>query len=501
MMAPEDYQEYQKEVEQVKSIVGKHFSVYDVKVTPEVISLYCRTFEQDIFDKFEALRLEMKAAHYIPMLVYKGGEYIVHVQKKPRVKYRSPKLNLILLIATIFSTAFAGMWNWSSYAGIPWNMESLAMGSLFFALPLLLILGIHELGHYYVARKHKVDASLPFFIPLPISIIGTLGAVISMREPIPNRKALLDIGAAGPIAGLAVAIPIAVIGWYLTGAVAQPMPTNVGDEGALLLQFPLIYQGIAYFMPISEGLALHPMAFAGWVGIFVTALNLLPAGQLDGGHIARAALGDKARYVSYGALIFLIFAGLYFYMGWIIIGLLIIFLGARHPPPLNDVSKLGNKRKLLSVGMVLIIVVSFHYQPFEPVLPDHDFEFRDAIDPDLIITEANINTGPNSTYNYTFVVNNSGNTYANISLKMNENTLQNLRNDDWNFSFAKFNGTDVEYKDVIYVLLNQNESTNVTIRMVVPSVEIGDTYSIDVEAKMEKLPINVQKKLVMNIEI
>jgi len=490
MMGADVSEKFQEEIERIKSIVGKYFSIYDVKVSPEVVSLYCRTWTPDISEKFEALRLNMKTAGYIPLLTYEGGEHIIHVQKKPKVQYRSTRVNLILLIATIITTGFAGMWNWSAYEGyegIVFNLETLAKGALFFALPLLLILGIHELGHYFTARKHKVDASLPFFIPLPISPLGTLGAVISMREPIPNRKALMDIGAAGPICGLIVAIPIAVIGWYLTGAVAQPQPANVPPEGLLIINFPMVYNLLNFFIPLPEGVSLHPMAFAGWVGIFVTALNLLPAGQLDGGHIARASFGDKAKYVSYMALFFLLFLGM-FYFGWLIIGLLIIFLGARHPPPLNDFTKLDSKRKLLGVGMAVIIVVSFVPVPFLPLYAQYGFEFRDAASPDIHIAVDNITAEVNTTFNYTFILNNTGNTYANISVEVDENILQILTNENWNLSFVSFNGTDFNYTDEVFVELNSTESQNVTLCVTVPSDAVKNkTYSIRINASMRNI--------------
>ncbi|MCK5548053.1 MAG: site-2 protease family protein [Thermoplasmata archaeon] len=489
MMGTEAFQQSQEEIEKVKSIVGKHFSIYEVKVSPDVISLYCRLWTPDVSDKFEALRMDMKDIGYIPVIRHEGGEYIIHAQKKPKARYRSTRVNLILLIATIATTAFAGMWNWAGYEGyydrIPWTLEILGNGILFFAFPLLLILGVHELGHYYMAKKHKVDASLPFFIPLPISPLGTLGAVISMREPIPNRKALIEIGAAGPICGLIVAIPVAVIGWYLTGAVARPLPVNVGDMGTFSLQFPLIYYAIDFFMPLQEGIVLHPMAFAGWVGIFVTALNLLPAGQLDGGHIARAVLGDNAKYVSYGAIFFLLFLGM-FSINWLIIGLIIIFLGVRHAPPLNDITKLDNKRKLLGLGLAFVMLVSFAPIPFDISTPNYNFEFNTVNSPGIEVDEINITADVDTTFNYTFRIINTGNTFANLSVAVDEINLQNLRNENWNLSFVQFDGTVFNYLDTISVKLNSTESRNVTMRIKVPNyTETDKTYAVEVKASMK----------------
>lgn len=484
MFAPEQYQQVQEEVEKVKGIVGRFFSVYDVKVTPEVYSFYCRTWESDISEKFEALRLEMKKQGYIPMLTHKTGEYIIHVQRKPRVRYRSTRVNLILLLATIGTTAMAGMWNWAGYENIPFGLEALGKGVLFFSFPLLLILGVHELGHYYMAKKHRVDASLPFFIPLPISPLGTLGAVISMREPIPNRKALVEIGAAGPICGLIVAIPVAVLGWFLTGAVAQPAPVNVPASGLILFNTPLIYNFIDFLIPVSSNVVLHPLAFAGWVGIFVTALNLIPAGQLDGGHVSRAILGDKAKFMSYGALFFLLFVGIW-YIGWLIIGIIIIFLGVQHPPPLNDFTKLGAKRKLLGLGLAFIMVISFVPIPFGELAPTYNFEFRDDSSPDTVITSVTLPGSTNSTLNYTFRINNTGNALAEISLEMDEDT-QNLKAYEWNFSFTSVNGKDINHTDTIRLELNSSESVNITIRIFIPlGATIDQNYTVNLDATVK----------------
>jgi membrane-associated protease RseP (regulator of RpoE activity) len=481
MFPPEQYEKVQEEVEKVKSIVGKFFSIYDVKVAPDVYSFYCRTWETDISEKFESLRLEMKKEGYIPVLRHKTGEYIIHVQRKPRVRYRSTRVNLILLLATIGTTAMAGMWNWSGYENIPFGLESLAKGFVFFAFPLLLILGVHELGHYYAAKKHKVDASLPFFIPLPISPLGTLGAVISMREPIPNRKALVEIGAAGPICGLIVALPVAVLGWYLTGAVAQPGPVNVPASGLILFNTPLIYNFIDFLIPISGNVVMHPLAFAGWVGIFVTALNLIPAGQLDGGHVSRAVLGENAKFLSYGALFFLLVLGL-FYFGWLIIGIIIIFLGVQHAPPLNDFTKLGAKRKLLGLGLAFIMVISFVPIPFAELPPTYDFEFRNDANRDTVISSVTLPASANSTFNYTFRINNTGNTLALITVELNE-SADNLISYGWNFNFTSVNGSDINPTDKINMELNSSESVNATLSIYVPDdVVIGDNYTISLEA-------------------
>ncbi len=170
--------------------------------------------------------------------------------------------------------------------------STLAQG-IAFGATLMGILTCHELGHYIVGRRHGVDVSLPYFIPMPpVYTLGTLGAVIRMRKPIEDRSKLFDVGAAGPIAGLVVAIPLLVVGLYLSDLAPQKAGDNL--EGNSILYALLKYAVFGRWLP-GDGMdvQLHPMAFAGWVGLLVTMINLMPIGQLDGGHIAKAALGDS----------------------------------------------------------------------------------------------------------------------------------------------------------------------------------------------------------------
>lgn len=217
---------------------------------------------------------------------------------EPRPRARRWQINALLFVVTMFSTFLQG----ALYNGAePWDEETIGPASeLFqwllsgwtFALPLLAILLFHEFGHYIAARLHKVDASLPYFIPLPIvSPFGTMGAVIAMRGRIKSRNALLDIGAAGPLAGLVVAIPVLFIG-LSQSSVGPVSGGHYMQEGQ-----SLIYMAMKRIVlgPIPPGYdaQIHPTAFAGWSGLFVTMLNLLPWGQLDGGHVAYALFGPR----------------------------------------------------------------------------------------------------------------------------------------------------------------------------------------------------------------
>jgi Zn-dependent protease len=292
------------------------------------------------------------------------------------------------------------MW-WASYADssiieMSWwwlriliNPQIFFMGFLTFSLPLMLILGAHEMGHYYYAKKHNLDASLPFFLPMPPMIFpfGTMGAFISIREPIPNRKALLDVGASGPIAGLIVAIPVTLLGFWLTELYAVSVPVDSGDSLFLgsSFFFELLFSISENLNPSSGDYLSHPVVLAGWTGFFVTALNLMPAGQLDGGHIARSLLGPKANILSFVVIISLVYMTFFGipgfgppYMGWAIYALLIYFLGTYHPPPSEEISPLGNSRMAVGLLTGLLLFTTFTPSPIFTV----DSPFSLEIDSD-----------------------------------------------------------------------------------------------------------------------
>src|SRR5437870_71382 len=283
MLSPE------AEIESLRSTVARFFSVYGVVVSPMALTFQVGAPPGGIGAPFDALRIELVPKDYIPTITQEKGETLVHVQRRPRPRFARTQVNLILLLVTVLTTTFfGGAWNWADYSGQPFlSVESIGFGGLFFTLPLLTILGSHEMGHYLVAKRYKVQASLPFFLP-SVPPLGTFGAFISMRDPIPNRRALLDIGVSGPLVGFAIAIPVTLAGLALSAASPASGLTLAGEA-----QPSLLFRGLSLFFPLPQTLLTHPhpLAFAGWVGLFVTAINLLPAGQLDGGHVARALLG------------------------------------------------------------------------------------------------------------------------------------------------------------------------------------------------------------------
>ncbi|RMH23329.1 MAG: site-2 protease family protein [Acidobacteria bacterium] len=243
------------------------------------------------------------------------------------------------------------------------------VGGPVYAAAVMTILTTHELGHFLQARRYGVVASLPYFIPMPLPPLGTMGAIIAMGSRIPHRRALFDIGASGPLAGLVPAIACAVVG--IQRSTVQPIPQG---EPNLWFGEPLLFQLLSRLIhgpiPDDQALFLHPLAFAGWVGIFITALNLTPIGQLDGGHVLYAMLGRRAHAVAIallGAAIVAVIAGRYWH--WSLILVLLIVFGPRHPPTADDRWPLDRRRWLLGWLTLAFLVLGFTPTPWTVELP------------------------------------------------------------------------------------------------------------------------------------
>lgn len=370
------------ELERLRTRVARHFTVYETRVGPQSLLLAVHLDTATLEGSFDALRRELGPLGYIPVLRREHGEDFVEVLRRPPFGPRRAWINLVLLGATIATTTFAGSMIWLAWVGdTGLAVSDVVNGFVFFAGPLLAILGVHETAHYVVARRRHLDASLPYFIPIPPPyLLGTFGAFVSMREPFPDRKSLFDVGAAGPIAGFLLSVPIALGGLALSAHVPAVPATYCGatllgqDYGNLLLGPSLLWSAFGLFFPASF-VHHHPLALAGWVGILVTAINLIPAGTLDGGHIFRALLGERARYVSYAAALALFGLGLV-YVGWVIFGILVLLLGLRHPPPLNDRTPLDRPRYAAGVFVAAILVGGFAALPFST--PQGDVGVTDA---------------------------------------------------------------------------------------------------------------------------
>jgi len=277
-----------------------------------------------------------------------------------------PFLHILLFVLTFATTLAAG----ALQQGID-IIES--PGKIFKGLPfagtLMIILAVHELSHYLASRRHHVTATLPYFIPAP-SLIGTFGAFIKMKSPITTRKALIDIGASGPIAGFIASLVASIVGLSLSHLV----PLAKIEESLVLgdsLLFSFLSRFIVGNIPQGADILLHPVAFAGWIGLFVTSLNLLPIGQLDGGHIAYAVLGDRHRYVSLTLVAALALFGLLALVGrsgwegWGLWALMMLFLGIKHPPVLYWELPLDRSRKHIALASLIIFIITFIPTPFQ----------------------------------------------------------------------------------------------------------------------------------------
>jgi len=272
-------------------------------------------------------------------------------------------LNLALFLATLCTTLLVGA---IMEGANPLHEPRTVLYGIPFSVSLLLILGCHELGHYLTAQAYGVQVSLPYFVPLPLPPMGTMGAIIRMRSPIPSRKVLFDIGIAGPLSGLIVALPVLALG--LIHSPVKSLSGVVFQEGNSLAYLFLKWI-IKGSIPAGSDVMLHPMALAGWLGLFVTALNLMPLSQLDGGHIAYAVLGrgyHKVVWVFLGALVALFLVSRW--EGWLVWVGLAVVLGLRHPPPLDDVTPLDRGRRrmaLAALGLLIALVTPLPFAMYE----------------------------------------------------------------------------------------------------------------------------------------
>ncbi len=272
---------------------------------------------------------------------------------------------VLLFLATVLTTLGAG----SLMAGAdPFADPAALLDGVPFSAALLLILGAHEFSHYVTSRRHGVRTTLPMFIPAP-TLAGTFGAVIRIESPIPDRRSLLEIGIAGPLAGFVAALPIAVAGLRLSRVVAPLAAGGAGPGGGTgiglgdSLLFALLERVVLGPLPQNATLVLHPVAFAAWIGLFVTALNLLPVGQLDGGHVLYALAGRHQEGISRAAVLALVPLG-FLWWGWFLWGAMLLIMGLRHPPVLADGSTIGAREKLLGAVAAALLALTLAPAPF-----------------------------------------------------------------------------------------------------------------------------------------
>lgn len=312
-------------------------------------------------ENLAALKEVFKAAGVIAYFERTPDGHAITYGYAPPKRKRRLWINGLLFVLTIGTTLLVGSLN---TGGNPFHHPLELLMGWPFSLSIILVLGSHELAHYLTARRLGVDATLPYFLPVPHPMTGTMGAFIRINSPVPTKSALVRVGVSGPLVGFLVALPVCFIGLSLS------RPVEVSASGGIQLGSPLVFWLMSELLHRNLGpgkdLLLHPVAFAGWLGLFVTALNLLPIGQLDGGHVAYAVFGrrwTKLSWIVIGALVLMGF----FWLGWPFWAILATVLGLRHPPPLDDLTPLGPLDWRLVAVAVLIMVLTFTPAPFGSV--------------------------------------------------------------------------------------------------------------------------------------
>jgi len=375
-------------VERLRRQLSPHMDIeqYEIMKPPRDVIAFRGRVRGETSSAFDRMSQAFKALGYTAMLRdWEDDRHaVLAVQGVQEEESSNPWVNVALFLATLLTVLFIGASNALLYARDIRGVDvSLDMTSVLthlhwgipFAAALMGILLAHELSHYFVARRYGSPVSLPYFIPMP-NLLGTMGAVITQKAPMRDRKALFDIGVAGPVGGLLIAIPLLLVGLSLSSVQAPPS----GIEGALQEGNSLLYIGAKYLvfgelLPSNgQDVWIHPVAFAAWAGLLVTMINLIPVGQLDGGHISYALLGRKAWTLGY-ALIAAMFGwgGFLLLMGnqaggfWALWGFMNLILNRKHPPPLNDVTPVGRGRVVGGIVMLVIFILTFMPSPLRSI--------------------------------------------------------------------------------------------------------------------------------------
>ena len=387
------------EIEILNNLVSRIFHIDDLTTgDPQkgvIVRYRGHLLPEDSAAAYDQLADSLKQYNITPLFRLEKEQQIIYLTpSKPAPKPARVSVNIILFILTVLSVMIAGAQPEgpvpTDTVGQMWALLKSMLTGWPFALSLLGILLAHELGHYFMSRHHKTPATLPYFIPLPFSPLGTMGAAILMQGTPKNKRVLFDIGVAGPLAGMVIAIPVLFIGLALSSlSTIQPINGQVSLEGNsvmyLLAKFimfgkllpapvglsgaPLALHWLRFFFtgqPVPLGgldVFIHPVAFAGWAGLLVTMLNLIPAGTLDGGHVIYALFGEKAGKAFpfiFGALILL---GV-FWSGWWLWAVILLWLGRVHAEPLDQITQLDARRRWVALLVIIIFILTFSPVPF-----------------------------------------------------------------------------------------------------------------------------------------
>jgi membrane-associated protease RseP (regulator of RpoE activity) len=389
------------EPEFLNQLVARIFRIEDVTSMDPHQQGFLMRYRGQLLDEDSASAYDLLAGLLDPyrisphFRIEDGRQVIYLAPKQPDPKQDKVSTNIILFVLTVFSVMLAGVQIEGPLPEDAMAQMILLAKNIFsgwpFALSLLGILLAHELGHYFMSRYHKTPATLPYFIPFPFSPLGTMGAAILMRGTPKNKRVLFDIGVAGPIAGLVVAIPVLLYGLSLsTLGTIEPNPNGFLEGNSLiyllakfvvfgqLLPAPIEPQGILYWLqyfftgrPVPFGgldVFIHPVAFAGWAGILVTALNLIPAGTLDGGHVIYSLFGDKAKKAFPFIVGLLVILG-FFWSGWWLWAALLFWLGRVNAQPMDQITELDPTRRLIAYSMIVVFILVLTPVPFMLLAP------------------------------------------------------------------------------------------------------------------------------------
>jgi len=355
--------------DQLRAAVASVMDVYTVdhQPPPPASISYVGRLRVDSETAYARLDEQFAPLDYHVILTTNEANQHVVMALKGRIRPRPRPVwpNAVLLILTVLSLLSVGA---AQDAAMHDQTDMVLWRGWPYAVSLLLILGAHELGHYFAARHHGVSVTLPYFIPLPIGFFGTLGAFIQLREPMRNRKILFDVGVAGPLAGLIVAIPILIIG--LATSHLEPLPKEEYIlEGNSLLYAAAKYAVFGKFLPSStQDVFINQLAKAGWTGLLITGLNLIPLGQLDGGHVIFTLLGRRAQRLYLPVLaVFLVLS--FLNTMWVLWTLILFFLGRFYAVPLDTVTPQDSRRRWLGYTALVIFVLVFVPNPLRFVQP------------------------------------------------------------------------------------------------------------------------------------
>lgn len=346
----------------LENLVSRYFPLKD-----SFIQFNIPTFilDSDAETKKSFLKLywELRKYNYLPVLRRVKGEIVLKVVRYPSKRKRSPLIFWILFIATLLTIIYSGWLQLSSPAlDLVDPHRNIWLNVFLYVFCFMMVAGLHELGHKVLCIYHGVESTLPYFIPGPPQIGGTMGAVIIQESPVVNRDQLFDVGLSGPIFGFFASIFVTILGVKLS-YVLPPYSIPIGSY----LPTPIIFDFIVSIfkpMPPNSILLLHPVAFAGWIGFLLTFLNIMPIAQLDGGHVSRAIFGEKKhKLISYIAIFILFITG-FFFMAILALAMLSY---RRHPGPLDDVSPLSMSRKIFGL-IVLPTIIALTFVTFFPSL-------------------------------------------------------------------------------------------------------------------------------------